>query len=164
MPSSGSGSASGTISPDLIATITATLQLPPDATAAQQSALATFVATAWGWYATQGLQSERLQYLLAQRDAIDYIRGQSWWQVDVQQADVHLSLNQRSLNLQRLRDDIDGSIKALLAQLSAGRGVAVGRLTTTAPVMPTDPIETPLDPNNSTYRGAPPRPYWRRTF
>lgn len=132
--------------------------------ASEVTAFEAYLAQVWEWYEDAGLVHPRLRYLYAKRDAIDYLRAQAVLQTDYQEADVHENLNQRSLNLQRLRDDVETLLKVLLGQIGGTRGVAVGRLVTTAPVMPTDEIEAPFDPNHSQYRGTPVRRYWRRPF
>lgn len=131
-------------------------------TADEVTAFEAYLELLWGRYAAQGRIALQLQALYVKRDAINYLRTQVAHQTDYQEADVRESLNQRSLNLQRLFDDVAAELKVLLGQIAGRGGVAVGQITRTAPVMPSDPRAVVLDPNDSRYRGDARWPYWRR--
>jgi hypothetical protein len=92
--------------------------------------------TIWGLFAAQGAVSDRLQYLYAKRQVIDFWLASSWRDVDADE-EVKLKLSDFSKNLQAMRDNIDdgkgnGELPDLEGKLAGVAGVAIGNLTATS--------------------------------
>lgn len=105
----------------------------------------------WELFADRAYGSLRLLYLLVKLAAIDSLRGGTWQTTDFKDDEVLISGNQQSLNLQRLRDDVEKDLNAELARVGAAAGPAVGELTTKAPI---EVVGEP-DPNARRLRGDP---------
>jgi hypothetical protein len=129
--------------------------------------IASNITTLWAARADKAYAAPRLQELYVQRDALELVIGILRHYVDITQGDPALSAkqSQRAVVAQQQRDAIQAEIEVVERRAIAstgGAGVALGPITTTAPVAPADDASRPLtltpDPNDPVYGGTPYRP------
>jgi hypothetical protein len=105
------------------------------------------------WTKNDSVTDLDLHYLYARRDAIDLMLTQAANQVSFKALDgASVNLSDVFDHLLKLREQVETS----LAEAGGGGGIALGQLTTTAPIQPT---AGQSDPNAIRLRGS---PIWRR--
>lgn len=110
------------------------------------------------WDVHADAPSDPARALLTKINGIDLLLGQTWRQVDFK------ALDGASVNLSDVFDHLKALREIAMQQLTAssasaaGGGIAVGALTTTAPIMPDRACGT--DPNDRRFRGDPLRRPW----
>ncbi len=100
-----------------------------------------------------------LRALFVRRDAIDIAIADVRKQISFKALDgASVDLSDLLEHLLKMREAVEAEIGQ--AGASAGGGIVVGGLVTTAPIMPDNPFQN--DPNDRQYRGDPLRPRgWR---
>ncbi len=106
----------------------------------------------WGLYAEKAIIAPNLQYWYTKRHVLDMVMSGVWQDVTVKEADEENHQSDKSLNLKRIRDNIQAEIDKLEAIARGGRAPVVAQLTTTAPIMP---CAGQPNPNSRVYRGDP---------
>lgn len=120
--------------------------------------LVTHMTTAWVRNAEKALIHPRLQEAYYKRDLIDLALGYYRAQVDVTLGtDMAQKRSQRFIALAAMRADAQVDIEKIEKVARARRGIAIGLLTTTAPVTPSipDPTNPYIDANDPRFSGSP---------
>jgi hypothetical protein len=126
--------------------------------------LAPYLNGVWDTWASKNQVTSGLQFQYARRSLVDILIGQVWPQVTSATGDQKSNLEQKMTNLQLIRDNCEHEIERLEKRAKGNRAIAVGMITTTAPLAVTGPICTedtsPPDPNDPGYRGDPQSQTW----
>lgn len=112
------------------------------------------VETWWTFFADKATLHHRLQYLYVKRQAVTFLLGRVWADVDYSEEDVNEDLDQWTRHLTGLKELLDAEILDLEQRIrSASQGPKTGLIAATSPYAPiytSDP-----DPNHPVYRGVP---------